>query len=281
MLDEQYVIGICTKGTRPTLDLFLEKFAPILREHAQNVRIVIAVNGDGDLVLPENPNVLIVREPRIGIAHARNRVLQEIGPNENLIFIDDDEYPDHEWFSNLIAAHKEFPDDLIVGPVREVDSAGQVVKDSKIRPISNLPTGTLRKTAATNNLLIPPTALKSGFVYFDLFFNHGGSDSDLSFRLINRGFKIRWVSDAIMYEVEDSDRENVEWAYGRDRRNAAIYSVAIKRNSTFKFMMMYFVKKLLQFSLYSILQFTGKSNRRKFELYKISLKSLFSGKQTS
>jgi len=280
MLDEQYVIGICTKGTRPTLELFLEKFAPILHEHAESIRIVIAVNGAGELVLSENPNVLIVREPRIGIAHARNRVLQEMDANENLIFIDDDEYPDPQWFSNLIAVHKEFPDDLIVGPVREVDSAGEVVKDSKIRPISNTSTGTLRKTAATNNLLIPIAALKSGFVYFDLFFNHGGSDTDLSFRLMNRGFKIRWVSDAIMYEVEDSDRENVEWAYGRDRRNAAIYSVAIKRNSTFKFMMGYFAKKLLQFVVYSILQFTGKSKKRKFELYKISLKALFSGKQT-
>jgi len=280
MLDEQYVVGICTRGTRPTLDLFLEKFSPTMAEHAENVRIVIVVNGDGELVLPENPNVLIVREPRVGIAHARNRVLQVIEANENLIFIDDDEYPDSAWFSNLIAAHKQFPEDLIVGPVREVDHAGKVVADSKIRPISNTPTGTLRKTAATNNLLIPAEVIKSGFVYFDLYFNHGGSDSDLSFRLINRGFKIRWVADAIMYEVEDADRENIEWAYNRDRRNAAIYSVAIKRNSTFKFMMMYFVKKLYQFTVYSILQFTGKSNRRKFELYKIALKALFSGKQT-
>ena len=45
-------------------------------------------------------------------------------------------------------------------------------------------------------------------------------------------------------------------------------------------MIMYFVKKLSQFGVYSILQFTGKSNKRKFELYKISLKALFSGKQT-
>lgn len=279
MLDEQYVIGICTKGTRSTLDLFLEKFSSTLHNHSDNVRIVIAVNGDGELVLDEHPNVLVVREPRLGIAHARNRVLQEVRPDENLIFIDDDEYPDENWFANLISAHKQFPEDLIVGPVREVDTSGNVVTDSKIRPISKIPTGTLRKTAATNNLLIPPSALKSGFVYFDLYFNHGGSDSDLSFRLINRGFKIRWVADAIMYEVEDADRENVEWAYGRDRRNAGIYSVAIKRNSTFKFMLMYFAKKLIQFMVYSILQFTGGSNRRKFELYKIALKALFTGRQ--
>lgn len=280
MLDEHYVIGICTKGTRPTLDLFLEKFGPILREHEESVRIVIAVNGDGELVLADYPNVSVVREPRLGIAYARNRVLQEIGPNENLIFIDDDEYPDQDWFPNLIAVHKKFPGDLVVGPVREVDSSGDIVADSKIRPISNTPTGTLRKTAATNNLLIPYAVLNSGFVYFDLFFNHGGSDSDLSFRLINRGFKIRWVADAIMYEVEDADRVDVEWAYRRDRRNAAIYSVVIKRNSTFHFMLMYFVKKLMQFSVYSILQFTSSSNRRKFELYKIGLKALLTGKQT-
>ena len=279
MLDEQYVIGICTKGTRPTLDLFLEKFAPVLQEHSDRVRVVIAVNGTGDLVLAEPSNVLVVREPRIGIAHARNRVLQEIAPSENLIFIDDDEYPDQNWFSNLIAAHKQFPQALIVGPVHEVDASGNVVVDSKIRPMSALPTGSLRKTAATNNLLIPASVLQSGFVYLDLFFNHGGSDSDLSFRLINRGFKIRWVADAIMYEVEDADRENVEWAYGRDRRNAAIYSVAIKRNCSFKFVIMYFIKKLLQYALFSILQFTGKGNKRKFELYKIGLKALLSGKQ--
>jgi len=280
MLDEHYVIGICTQGTRPTLHLFLEKFGPMLREHEERVRIVIAVNGDGELVLADYPNVSVVREPRLGIAHARNRVLQEIGPNENLIFIDDDEYPDQDWLLNLIAAHNKFPSDLIVGPVREVDSSGNIVADSKIRPISDKTTGTLRKTAPTNNLLIPQAVLSSGFVYFDLFFNHGGSDADLSFRLINRGFKIRWVADAIMYEVQDADRVDVEWAYRRDRRNAAIYSALIKRNSTFQFTVMYFVKKLMQFSVYSILQFTGSSNKRKFKLYKIGLKALFTVKQT-
>jgi len=279
MLDEQYVIGICTMGTRATLDLFLEKMSPILSEHADNVRVVIAVNGPGELLLADSSNVLVVREPRIGIAHARNRVLQEIVPNENLIFIDDDEYPDRNWFANLVAAHKQFPHDLVVGPVREVDSSGNVVIDSKLRPISNIPTGTLRKTAATNNLLIPAWVFESGFVYFDPFFNEGGSDLVLALQLINRGFRIRWVADAIMYEVEDTERENEEWTHRRDRRNAAIYPVAIKRNSTLKFLAVYFVKKLLQFMLYSVLQFTGKENKRKFELHKIGLKALLSGKQ--
>jgi len=280
MLDEQYVIGICTKGTRPTLDLFLEKFAPVLQEHSDRVRVVIAVNGTGELVLANRSNVLVVREPRIGIAHARNRVLQEIASNENLIFIDDDEYQAQNWISNLLAAHKQFPQDLIVGPVLEVDPSGNVVKNSKLRPILNLPTGTFRKTAATNNLLIPAWVFESGFVYFDPFFNHGGSDLVLALQLINRGFKIRWVADAVMYEVEDADRENEEWAYRRDRRNAAIYPVAIKRNSTFKFLVIYFFKKLFQFMLYSVLQFTGTSNRRKFAVHKIGLKSLLAGKQT-
>ena len=280
MLDERYVIGICTRGARPTLDLFLAKFSATLLENQDHIRIVIVVNGDGQLVEVDLPNVLVYREPRVGIAHARNRVLQEIQSDEHLIFIDDDEYPDPKWFENLVAAHKQFPEDLIVGPVQEVDANGNVVLDSKIRPISNVPTGTLRKTAATNNLLIPAAVIASGFVYFDLYFNHGGSDSDLSFRLVNRGFKIRWVVDAIMYEVEDADREDDEWAYGRDRRNAAIYSVAIKRNSTFKFLIFYFLKKLLQFSIYSILQFTGQANKRKFELYKIAVKAMLSGRQT-
>jgi len=279
MLAEQYVIGICTMGTRSTIDLFLEKISPLLSEHSDSVRVVIAVNGSGELLLTESPNVTVVREPRLGIAFARNRVLQEIAPDENLIFIDDDEFPDPKWFSNLIAAHEQFPQDLIAGPVLEVDSSGAVVEDSKLRPKSNIPTGTLRKRAASGNLLIPQSVLRSGFVYFDVFFNHGGSDTVLALELINRGFKIRWVSDAIMYEVEDAGRGSAEWVHNRDRRNAAIYPVAIKRNSSLGFVFMYFVKKFMQYALFSILQFTGKENKQKFELHKIGLRALLSGKQ--
>ena len=281
VLDEKYVIGICTMGLRPTLDVFLEKISPVLAQHKDSVRILVCINGDGQMDFSSYPELQVVREPRLGIANARNRILQELAADENLIFIDDDEFPGDDWFANLVSSHKRYPQALIAGPVREVTPAGDVVTDSKIRPIVEVPDGAKRKTAATNNLLIPAAVINSGFFYFDLYFNFGGSDSDLTMRLGNHGYEIRWAADAVMYEVEDPDREDVEWAYRRDRRNAAIYSLVIKRNSRLGFMFSYFVKKVLQVGVYSVLQFAGKQYKHKYELYKIGLATLIAGRKST
>ncbi|NBU31662.1 MAG: glycosyltransferase [Actinobacteria bacterium] len=277
MLDEKYVIGICTTGTRATLDLFLDKFIPTLNEHSENLRIVIAINGVGDIEVAQLPNLTVVRELRPGIAYARNRVLQEVNPDENLIFIDDDEYPDEKWFTNLTRAHKQFPTDIIFGPVYEVDDGGEVVKDSKIRPMRNLATGTLLKSAATNNLLIPSNIIGSRHLYFDIYFNRGGSDSDLTIRLGNAGYLIRWVSDAILYEVQDSERSNSDWAYNRNCRNSALYPLVILRNSSVPYIFAYFLKKLFQVCIYFFLQFFGIKFKKKYHLFKLSIKSLLTG----
>ncbi len=281
MLDEKYLVGICTTGTRPTLQKFLEKFQPVLAENPNHVRVVIAVNGTGEFHSPDMAQVQIVREPRRGIAFARNRILQERELDENLIFIDDDEYPDDSWFENILSSHKKFPDAMIAGPVREVNETGEVVSTSKIRPIDEIPDGALRKLAATNNLLFPISVFETGLVYLDLFFNHGGSDTDLSMRLRNRGVQIRWAADAVMYELEDADRSDPEWSYRRDCRNAAIYPIAVKRNSRLPFFLAYAIKKFLQFGFYYFLRFLGESHRRKFLLYKISVNSLIAGRQSN
>ena len=281
MLDEKYFVGICTTGTRPTLQKFLEKFQPVLERHPDQVRVVIAINGEGEFISPEVEQIHIVREPRRGIAFARNRILQERNLDENLIFIDDDEYPDDSWFENLVGGHKKFPDALIAGPVREVNETGEVVTTSKIRPVDEIPDGSIRKLAATNNLLFPVSVFETGLVYLDLFFNHGGSDTDLSMRLRNRGVQIRWAANAVMYELEDAERSDPEWSYRRDCRNAAIYPIAVKRNAPLSFFLAYSLKKFLQFGGYFFLRFISDANRRKYLLHKISVKSLIAGRQSN
>ncbi len=281
VLDEQYLVGICTTGSRPTLQTFLDKFQPVLASYPGQVRVVISVNGGGDFIAPSQPQVHVVYEPRKGIAFARNRILQERHPDENLIFIDDDEYPDDMWFANLIECHKKFPNALIAGPVREVTETGEVVTHSKIRPVDQIADGAARKLAATNNLLFPVSVFETGLVYLDLFFNHGGSDTDLSMRLQNRGVEIRWAANAVMYELEDADRSDPEWSYRRDCRNAAIYPIAVKRNARLSFLLAYSLKKFLQLGVYSVLRFFGDTYQRRYKLHKISVKSLILGRQAN
>lgn len=281
MLTENYLVGICTTGSRSTIDEFLTRFKPVLDKYPNNVRVVIGLNGDGEYLPPKWDQVGIVREPRRGIAYARNRVIQERRDDENLIFIDDDEYPDSNWFENLIASHTLYPDCLIAGPVREVDESGKVIFDSKIRPIDNIPDGALRPLAATNNLLIPSSTFASGLVYLDLYFNHGGSDTDLTMRLRRRGIQIRWAANAIMFELEDTERNDPDWSYRRDCRNAAIYPIAIKRNETLLYFLAYSLKKFGQYSLYFFLRFLSESNRKTFVRHQISVKSLLRGRQAN
>ena len=121
--------------------------------------------------------------------------------------------------------------------------------------------------------------MKDGLVYFDLFFNGGGSDADLTMSLRNQGYEIRWAANAVLYEIEDNERNDPEWNFRRDCRNAAIYPLIIKRNSRMPYLLLYTFKKAMQLAIYSVIGLTGGSRKRQYVLHKIGFQSLITGRQ--
>ncbi|MEI7057875.1 glycosyltransferase family 2 protein [Nocardioides sp. CCNWLW239] len=163
--------------------------------------------------------VRYVHEPTPGIAAARNRALDEAGPEAVVVFIDDDEQPSESWLPTLLACQQETGAAAVVGPVvsrvdGELDpwiaAGGFFVR-------LRHPTGTVVTTAATNNLLLDMRQV--GRLRFDLGFGlSGGSDTVFTRTLSATGARIVWCDEAPVHDLVPADRATREWVRARAAR---------------------------------------------------------------
>lgn len=163
--------------------------------------------------------VRYVHEPTPGIAAARNRALDEVGPEAVVVFIDDDEQPSESWLPTLLACQKETGAAAVVGPVLSrvdgdldpwIAAGGFFVR-------LRHPTGTVVTTAATNNLLLDMRQV--GRLRFDLGFGlSGGSDTVFTRTLSARGGRIVWCDEAPVHDLVPAGRATREWVRARAAR---------------------------------------------------------------
>jgi glycosyltransferase involved in cell wall biosynthesis len=84
---------------------------------------VIAVDNDPDGSALEalrsigDPRVVVVHEPRAGVANARNAGLRR-ARGELIAFLDDDEIAPESWLEELVRVQREHRADVVFGPVR-------------------------------------------------------------------------------------------------------------------------------------------------------------------
>jgi succinoglycan biosynthesis protein ExoM len=152
-----------------------------------------------------------VHEPEKNIALARNRAL-ESARGDFLVFIDDDEFPDRDWLSSLLATATAHDADAVLGPVRPycpVPPPRWVLKSGVLERAS-FSTGTpLRdpRYTRTGNALIRLKSLRRmGLVFDPRFGRTGGEDVDLFDRMIKRGGRIIWCQEAIVHEEVPAER---------------------------------------------------------------------------
>ncbi|HZC74165.1 MAG TPA: glycosyltransferase family 2 protein [Jatrophihabitans sp.] len=167
-----------------------------------------------------------VREPRPGIAAARNRALAEAGGSRALVFIDDDELPAGDWLGQLVSCWRAWGCS-VVGPVRTefqipppdwVTASG--VFDRRQRSTGEPVTG-----AATNNLLLDLESVRRCGVRFDERLGLvGGEDTLFSHELLSRGAAIRWCDDAEVIESVPPDRARARWVLRRMVRDGTSWS---------------------------------------------------------
>ncbi|EGD40563.1 glycosyl transferase, group 2 family [Nocardioidaceae bacterium Broad-1] len=163
--------------------------------------------------------VVYVHEPAPGIAAARNRALDEAGPEAVVVFIDDDEQPSEKWLPTLLACWEETGAAAVVGPVvSHFDGPLDpwIEAGGFFRRLRH-PTGTVVTTAATNNLLLDMTQV--GRLRFDLRFGlSGGSDTVFTRTLSAAGGRIVWCDEAPVHDLVPADRATREWVRARASR---------------------------------------------------------------
>ncbi|MFE6509834.1 glycosyltransferase family 2 protein [Nocardioides sp. NPDC057767] len=163
--------------------------------------------------------VRYVHEPTPGIAAARNRALEEVGPEAVVVFIDDDEQPSEKWLPTLLACWEETCAAAVVGPVvSHFDGPLDpwIEAGGFFRRLRH-PTGTVVTTAATNNLLLDMTQV--GELRFDLGFGlSGGSDTVFTRTLSAGGGRIVWCDEAPVYDLVPADRATRGWVRARASR---------------------------------------------------------------
>lgn len=170
-------------------------------------------------------------EARRGIPFGRNRcVVHALASGARwLAFIDDDEEPEPFWLERLLEGAERYHADVVTGPVLPKFSVPPPVwmTDGHFFDRRRYPSGTVLKTAATNNVLVSTEIFCRLSPWFDerLAFN-GGSDSRFFVRAASAGAKIVWVDEAPVWETIPRSRMRVPWLLRR------MYRVGISRAST-------------------------------------------------
>ncbi len=207
---------------------------PMLVRQAVDVRAlgyaveVLVVDNDADasardVVRPwESEAVRCVVEPTPGIAAARNRAIAEARGSDLLVFIDDDERPHDRWLEHLLATRRRTGAHAVAGAVVS-DLPGELdawVAAGDFFRRRRLPTGTPVDVAATNNLLLDLSFVRSRGLRFDERFGlSGGSDTLFTRRLVAEGGLLVWCDEAVVTDQVPAERLTRQWVLRRAFRS--------------------------------------------------------------
>lgn len=157
-----------------------------------------------------------------GISAARNAACTRaltLAP-QLLAFLDDDEWPEPQWLSELQRVQQTCQVDVVGGPTRPEFPDGT---DESIRQNAyygadmGLPDQTRCQLQAGGNFLITSEALQS---LAPEFFNHafahsGGEDLAFFLQLQQLGYSMAWAANAIVHEPVPSERLQDGWVQQR------------------------------------------------------------------
>lgn len=153
-------------------------------------------------------------EPEQNISLARNKAVAN-SRGDLIAFIDDDEFPEHDWLLNLFQAYHTFAVDGVLGPVMpsfEGTPPAWLVR-SELCVRKSFPTGTLLQDARymrTGNVLLGRHLPGRSAPLFDPRFGRsGGEDADFFGRMVREGRSFVWCNEARVYEAVPRERQKL------------------------------------------------------------------------
>ena len=168
-----------------------------------------------------------VREPRPGIAAARNRALDELTEDDDfIVFVDDDERVTPNWLTHLLATQKEYGATVVSGPVVSVfppEASRWIIRGGFIQR-ARFVTGSSTRSPATNNTLVDLKWLRAAKMprFDESFSMTGGSDTAFFRGLRDLGAVMVWNDDAEVYEDVPPSRATFRWIWRRGVREGNV-----------------------------------------------------------
>jgi GT2 family glycosyltransferase len=244
------------------------------------IEVLLVVNGKNP-PKTEFEGLRTVFEPEMGYSKVRNAALTASGNIDGLIFIDDDEIPTKDWLENLLLAHKNYPNDVLIGPVYPDESTAQQnsFRSKSFSQFTGLRDGDIIDQGGTGNMLIPRKALESKYCYFDPYFNLGSEDTDFCFRLRSYGFSVRFIASAVLFESEDLRKIDSDYILERSIRDEINYNLILRRNCSLKVVGIRILKLQVRiFQHFSRFLLLDRKNRR-YKVYTAGLRALLVGRR--
>jgi succinoglycan biosynthesis protein ExoM len=227
------VVGVCTYRRPQLLQTCLDSLEA---QGAGDLFAVVVVDNSPDAGARESVQARgwadYVHEPRPGIAHARNASVRralDLGA-EFLIFVDDDSVVGDGWPGALVAFADRTGADAVAGAVvsRFPPATPAWLRGSAPYNLRRHPTGTRVPEAATANLLMRTSlfASRPSTAWFAPALGlSGGSDTDLTRRLVAEGATILWCDESVVEEIVPPERATAMWCLRRGARTAGIHTL--------------------------------------------------------
>jgi succinoglycan biosynthesis protein ExoM len=167
-----------------------------------------------------------VREPRKGLAFARNAVMAAAreAAATHLAWIDDDEVPDPGWLEALYTGLMQARSAAAIGPVYPLF---ELPPPDWLPPLAFVIRRTqqdgLVSDAYTCNCIVDLRFVAASGLAFDERYNHTGGEDTLFFRRLRQaGGTIAWVEGAMVHELVPRHRMSAAWLWRRWYRTGAL-----------------------------------------------------------
>ncbi len=161
-------------------------------------------------------------EPRRGHTYAYDqafvRACRSDPAPEFVAVLDDDEYPDPNWLTEMIRIAHQHDVEIVGGPVLPVfDAPDHWLAKSGLYTPYRYKTGPVSMIYGTGNMLIRRATLEQ---YLDEPFLHdyaftGGSDEEFFFRCRRDGRTFAWADEALVFETTPRSRTTVGYLLRR------------------------------------------------------------------
>lgn len=147
------------------------------------------------------------------LSAVRNATI-EAASGDYIAFIDDDEWAEPDWLAKLLEAMQHYQADAIFGyvDVRYPSDAPDWIVSGHMFRKDHCKTGTVLTKGATSNALLNARWVRDEAIRFDpVFGKSGGEDTDFFHRIHQAGGKLVFENDAVVSEVVESHRLNLDY----------------------------------------------------------------------
>lgn len=244
----QLVIGIPTYKRPVMLEkLILSIYASQINHNLINSINIVVVDNDiertAESVIRELKNKCILpftlhyfSYPKKGLTHVRNEIIKQslnFKP-DYIAFVDDDEYVTENWLNELMKTMFHTKADIVLGPNLPVFEKEVPEYIARWFYVHNFETNTQMELVESNNLLIKSKFIIDHNLRFDSRFDQtGGEDTFFGVQALQKGARIFWSHDAIVYETIPKKRATLKWLMRRIYRSASTFTYILKLKKSY------------------------------------------------